>query len=223
MLPDGTYGVKAGTALYLEDIVIPELYNGVSVTQILPYAFKEAYNLKSISIPDTITNIAEYAFYGCSSLETAIQIPDTMNYVAPYTFYNCGKISEITIPNTIKEIGTYAFYNCASLSQITIPANTEKINPYAFYGCSSANVTFVNTKYLWKPSCTATGDKHSGNYIAYFYSFADSDYAKSCLTGTSKVKCYGSNNNNTYHTTTQIPSTVTLYKSTYTSKPDGYI
>ena len=155
-------------------------------------------------------------------METAIEIPNTMNCVAPYTFYNCTKLSGISLPDTISEIGTYAFYNCSSLPQITIPANTSYINPYAFYGCASANVTFVDTKYLWKPGCSATGTPYGGPYNAYLYSFSDAEYAKSCLVGTSRVKCYGSNSNNSSHTTTEIPSTVYLKKTTYTSKPSGY-
>ncbi len=43
-LPDGSYGVKAGSALYLEEIVIPESYCGKPVTRILPNAFEGAFN-----------------------------------------------------------------------------------------------------------------------------------------------------------------------------------
>ena len=107
------------------------------------------------------------------------------------------------------------------MPQITIPANTTYIYPYAFYGCASANVTFVDTKYLWKPGCSATGS-NGGSYVAYLYSFSDAEYAKSCLVGTSRVKCSGNNPNHLTHTTTEIPSTVYLKKSTYTSKPSGF-
>ena len=52
LLPDGTYGVTAGTALYLEDIEIPEKHNGKLVTRILPNAFSGAPYLKTITIPE---------------------------------------------------------------------------------------------------------------------------------------------------------------------------
>ena len=230
LLPDGTYGVKAGLTHYMEDIVIPETYNGVLVTQILPNAFKDACNLKTIIIPETITNIAEYAFYGCSSLETAIEIPDTMTFIPQYAFYNCTKLSGITLPNTITEIGTYAFYKCSSLPQITIPAITSRINPYAFYGCTSATVTFEDTTHLWRPSCVANPCDSYGNqanyekYLALFYSFSDTDYATRCIAKITRVYCYCETNSSSYPyaKTAEAPSTVTLTKTTYTNPPSNY-
>ncbi len=69
-LPDGTYGVMAGTTMYLEDIVIPETYKGKSITQILPNAFEKSINLKNITIPDSVTSIGNSAFAGCTSLKS---------------------------------------------------------------------------------------------------------------------------------------------------------
>ena len=198
------------------------MHNGVPVTEILPYAFKDAYNLKNITIPNTITNIAEYAFYGCSSLETAINIPETMDYIPQYMFYGCSKLSSVTIPNSIKTIETYAFYQCESIQQIIIPALTTNIKPYAFYGCTSADVTFVDTTYLWRPNCAAKGTPYNSTVSALLYSFSDKEYAKKCLVGYAVVQCYGSNPNNSSHTTLEAPSTVGFYKTTYKTKPSGY-
>ena len=61
-LPDGTYGIMAGKTQYLEDIEIPATYNGKAVTKILPSAFYGAVNLKSITIPDSVTSIGYRAF-----------------------------------------------------------------------------------------------------------------------------------------------------------------
>ena len=44
-LPDGTYGVMAGTTGYLSEITIPATYKGKAVTKILPKAFQNATNL----------------------------------------------------------------------------------------------------------------------------------------------------------------------------------
>ena len=84
-LSDGTYAVKAGNALYLEEIIIPSTYRGKAVTQIAPHAFEGAIYLKSITIPDTITSIGDYAFSDCVSL------------------------TDVTVPNNVKIIGQYAF------------------------------------------------------------------------------------------------------------------
>lgn len=79
-LPDGTYGVKAGLSLYLEEVVIPQTYNGKKVTAILENAFDGATNLKKITIPNTVNSIGEYAFLNCYDL-TSITIPSTITNI----------------------------------------------------------------------------------------------------------------------------------------------
>lgn len=68
LLPDGTYGVRMGTTQNLEKITIPESHNGKKVTQILYGAFENATNLKSITIPDSVTSLGNNVFEDCSSL-----------------------------------------------------------------------------------------------------------------------------------------------------------
>ena len=62
-------------------------------------------------IPSNITEIAEWAFYNCSSLET------------------------ITIPNSVTKIGECAFEDCYSLETITIPNSVISIEYGAFSYC----------------------------------------------------------------------------------------
>ncbi len=49
-------------------VVIPDTINRHIVTQITDYAFDGCSNLESISIPSSVTSIGEYAFYYCSGL-----------------------------------------------------------------------------------------------------------------------------------------------------------
>ena len=48
---DNTYAVGGGTTMYLEEIVIPETYNGKEVSTISLKAFENFANLKKITIP----------------------------------------------------------------------------------------------------------------------------------------------------------------------------
>ncbi len=134
-LPDGTYGVAAGTAKYLEEIVIPSTYEGKQVTQIIENAFDGAENLKSIAIPDTITVIENSAFNNCIKLE-AIVFPESVEYIGAYAFYGCEALKEITIPSKVKVIYGYSFAECKSLTIVHVPETVTVINPYAFYGSS---------------------------------------------------------------------------------------
>lgn len=103
-LPDGTYGVMAGTTKYLEEIEIPAAYNGKAVTQILPSAFMNSANLTKITIPDSVTSIG-YAAFG-----------------------NCDGLTGITIPNSVTSIGNYAFSGCYGLTDIYYTGSQEQWN-----------------------------------------------------------------------------------------------
>ncbi len=64
-----TAEVTVGGVKYTEKIEIPEevLCNGVaySVKSIGDKAFDECVNITSVTIPNTVTSIGNYAFYGC--------------------------------------------------------------------------------------------------------------------------------------------------------------
>ena len=80
-LPDGTYGVAAGTTQYLDEIIIPSTYNGKKVTQILQNAFKDATNLVSITIPASVTSVGTDAFAGCTNLQEVIAPAMVIPYI----------------------------------------------------------------------------------------------------------------------------------------------
>ncbi|MBR4377643.1 MAG: leucine-rich repeat domain-containing protein [Bacilli bacterium] len=56
----------------INPLVIPSEVNGLTVTSIDQGAFQDTYNLTSVTIPNTITDIGSYAFYSCDDLATVI-------------------------------------------------------------------------------------------------------------------------------------------------------
>lgn len=112
------------------EFVIP---NGI--TKIGDYAFYGS-DLKSITIPNSVTSIGSSAFHYCNRL-TDITIPNSVTSIGNSAFHYCMNLKSITISNGITYIANYAFYYCSSLKSITIPNNVTSIASYAFYGCSS--------------------------------------------------------------------------------------
>ncbi len=51
------------------EVEIPRIYNGKEVVGILPNAFADNKNIKSVYIPSTVTVVGEGAFFGCAKLE----------------------------------------------------------------------------------------------------------------------------------------------------------
>ncbi len=88
----------------------------------------------SFSIPNSVTSIADNAFYGCSSL-TSVEIPDGVKTIGEYAFYKCEGLSSIDIPDNTMTIGKRAFAECHSLASVTIGKNMQTIEERAFYYC----------------------------------------------------------------------------------------
>ncbi len=135
----------ADNAFYKNDtiksVTIPN-----SVTTIGDYAFDDCSNLTTVTISENsqLTTIGDYAFSGCSSL-TSIFIPDSVTTIGDYAFRDCSKLTTVTIggDSQLTSINYYAFYNCSSLTSIFIPNSVTTIGTGAFYNCSNlTTVTF---------------------------------------------------------------------------------
>ena len=103
LLRDGTYGVKAGNVLLLDEIVIPASYEGLPVTQILPYGFANAAFLTRIVIPNSVTTIGKYAFSGCIRL-TSVTLPDSVTKIGTAAFAYCEQLTDVQIPEGVNTI-----------------------------------------------------------------------------------------------------------------------
>jgi hypothetical protein len=115
---------------------IPETYNGLPVTSIGVRAFDDCTNLNSITIPDSVTLIADAAFEDCTNLNS-ITIPDGLISIAFSTFRNCSSLTSINIPDSVTYIGISAFSGCSGLTSINISDSLTSIGSYAFFDCSS--------------------------------------------------------------------------------------
>ena len=99
----------------------------------------------SYSIPNTVTNIGNGAFYHCRYL-TSITIPETVTNIGPSAFSCCNSLISITIPSSVKSIEKGAFSSCAGLTSMTIPNTVTSIGNSLFSSCGNlTSVTIPNT------------------------------------------------------------------------------
>ena len=116
-----------------------------SITYLPSYAFARLGSLTNITIPDSVTSIGDYAFDDCSSL-TSITIPNSVTSIGDYAFYWCTSLTSVTIPDSVTSIGDYAFWYCTRLTSITIGNSVTSIGDYAFRNCISlTSVTIGNS------------------------------------------------------------------------------
>ena len=105
---------------------------GNTVETIEQAAFDSFTALESVNIPSSVTSIGAYAFYGCTSLASALTIPDAITELPTEVFRNCTSLTSVTLPAQMTSIGHGCFNNCR-LTAITIPEGLTEIAPYTFY------------------------------------------------------------------------------------------
>ena len=62
-------------------------------------------------IPNSVTSIGYYAFYGCHGF-TSITIPNSVTSIGVGAFERCSRLTSVTIPNSVTSIGEGAFRTC---------------------------------------------------------------------------------------------------------------
>lgn len=80
--------------------------------------------LEKVTIPETVKEIPEFAFYYCSLLKK-VSLPSTLTYIGYYAFAYCDDLEEITIPAGVEKIGQSAFASCNHLKAITVAPGNE--------------------------------------------------------------------------------------------------
>lgn len=130
------------------DVIIPSqvVYSSTTyaVTAIGPNTFNGYGNsLNSVSIPQSVTSIGHYAFYGCDAI-TTISIPGGLTYLGERAFCGCSKLNSITIPKSLSRIYSEAFMGCESINSVTfeLPSSLTQIDFAAFEYCG--HITTLN-------------------------------------------------------------------------------
>ena len=163
-----TVEVSSNYYKYSGTIIIPSsvINNSItySVVRIGDFAFNECTELVSVTIPNSVTSINDYAFVNCGI--TSITIPDSVTYIGYDVFKSCesltsvklpininfthinsdifsacNALTSITIPDSVTYIDSNVFASCTSLTSVKLPNNINftDINDYTFYGCTALN------------------------------------------------------------------------------------
>lgn len=134
-------------------LVIPSTYNGLPVRRIEKGAFQYYDSLKSVVIPNSVTEIGESSFMCCESL-TNVTIPESVTYIHEGAFAGCVNLQSFTVRpdnSTYKSVDGNLYYKNGkkllhyapgkSNTSFTIPNDVTEIGDYAF--CSSKNLTTI--------------------------------------------------------------------------------
>jgi hypothetical protein len=129
----------------IKEIVIPK-----GVTSIGKSAFASCYFLESITLPNTLETIGDYAFYNCGSVASSnYNRPIIFNFgksirtIGNYAFAQCA-LGNFILPNTLTSIGNFAFQLCTQITSVTIPKSVVNLGRNVFQNCSKLNTVVLN-------------------------------------------------------------------------------
>ena len=120
-------------------LAIPQTIDGHKVVAIGNSAF-EGTCLVNVTIPDTVTEIGDWAFENCKQL-SSVSLSSNLVALGSGTFSNCTSLTSIRIPKSLERAdaggsGDYApFIGCAALSDIELETGMTKIPANLLLDC----------------------------------------------------------------------------------------
>lgn len=85
------------------------------------------------TMPQSVKQIAPYAFMGCGNLKY-VELSGSLTEIPAYAFAECVSLEGITIPEGVGAIGVRAFMNCTKLREAAVPDSVTYIQRTAFQG-----------------------------------------------------------------------------------------
>ena len=160
---------------YLEHVTIPATYKGLPVTvlgrgtgtdgvsnMLNAHLVKWPEYLKSVTIPDTVTVINDYAFENCEYLES-FNFHSGISVVGAKAFKNCHRLTSDVVLAAGAEVCEEAFYYCYLITRVEAP--NVQLASASFNGCYSLEYITSNSRLL----PPASGDDPDASYGYWYY------------------------------------------------------
>ena len=151
---DYAFGTCHGlTSVYISDLEAwCKIFFGNGISNPLFYAhhlYMNGNEITNLVIPNSVTSIGNYAFYGCISL-TSVTIPNSVTSIGDYAFSGCSDLTSVHISDLEawckivfgKSLSNPLYYahhlymNGSEITNLVIPNSVKSIGVSAFNGCS---------------------------------------------------------------------------------------
>lgn len=145
------------------DVIIPA---SLGVKEIAANAFENNNDITSLVIPEGVETVGYWSFRRCESLES-ITLPYSLTELAEHAF-SSAPITEITIPGNVSVVGYGCFSGCTFLENITLSYGVEEIHVLAFQATAAKKIVFPETVELICGSAFANNWNGSVGKIEYY-------------------------------------------------------
>ena len=113
--------------------------------------------------PLAVGNNVELSFVNDDNAEN-LTIPEGVTIIKKYTFYGCKQLKSLTISQDVKTIEASAFSGCSGLTSVSIPEGMETIETNAFNACTGlSKVSYASEGSL----CSISYASASSNPLSY--------------------------------------------------------
>lgn len=124
--------------------------------------------IESVTIPASVNEIADMAFYLCSGLKTVTFAGDSgLTKIGSMAFYAANSIETLSVPDSVAEIGKYAFCAMKSLREINLPASLTEVCGGEWFGNLFARGTNSAPENLLNVNITGEGGYASYDGAVY--------------------------------------------------------
>ena len=123
---------------HMTNVVLPD-----SVTDIADSAFWSCESLQEAVLPQSVVRIGKDAFGWCKSLKKLV-LPEGITRIEEDTFQYCSALTEVVIPKSVTYIGPGAFYDCEKLTKVVLRPTECEIDTYAFEETAQVRVSDIS-------------------------------------------------------------------------------
>lgn len=134
--PYGSVVISLPSASTLKTVTIPE-----TVKAIGNYAFAGS-KIEKLTLNSGLESILTSAFSGCTNL-SSVSFSDSIISICDSSFEECTSLKNLKFGKNLEFISYYAFYNCQNLQSVTIGENVKAICCDSFGNC---NALVINGK-----------------------------------------------------------------------------
>ncbi|ELP91116.1 hypothetical protein EIN_269120 [Entamoeba invadens IP1] len=121
---------------------------GRGLTALPNFAFSECQNLKSITLPNTLTKLSMGAFQICGL--NSFTFPESVKVIGSCLFSTNNNLQQISFPKNMKVIPYCVCYNCPNLRTVTLPDNLVEIEFRAFDQCNLDKINIPSNLLFFK-------------------------------------------------------------------------
>ena len=137
------------------ELTLPAEYDGLPVTKIAPYAFKDLKTIEKITLSEGIAEVGDFAFDGCTALKE-VSVPSSVSSVGQDIFSGCDRLEKLFFDASCPPDPDNPFMSAPSLYSITLGMKTVPDNAFFYgYGYNLCELSF------------AEGVEHIGAYTIY--------------------------------------------------------